>query len=46
MPLTLDVDENSFKIKGRVPDKVLWVILAAIMAAFGLEYQEIMNFVI
>lgn len=46
MPLNVDIKDESIKIQGRVPDKLLWIVVAAVLAAFGLEYQEIMGFLL
>ena len=37
------IEPNSFKIQGKIPDKVIYLLIAVLAAALGVSYEEIFN---
>lgn len=47
--VNIEISEDEIRIgeyylKGKIPDKLAWIVLAAIAAACGLNYEQLMSF--
>jgi hypothetical protein len=43
MPLDIKVEPENFQIKGKVPDKILYIILAIITITLGISGEELLG---
>ena len=39
--LEVVIQPDMFQIKGKIPDKVIWAVIAIIAASLGVSYEEI-----
>lgn len=42
-PLEVEIEPESFKLKGRIPDKILYLILGLLCVGLGLNAQEVLD---
>lgn len=43
MPLDIKIEPENFQVKGKVPDKILYIILAIITITLGISGEELLR---
>ena len=42
MPLDYEIKEDEFKLKGKVPDKVMYLLIGILVVSLGLNAEEVL----
>ena len=43
MPLDYEIKEDEIKLKGKVPDKILYLIIGIVIVSLGLNAEEVLE---
>ena len=43
MPLDVEIEPETFKLQGKIPDKILYLILGIICLSLGLNAEEVLQ---
>jgi len=43
MPLDYEIKEDEFKLKGKVPDRVMYLLIGILVVSLGLNAEEVLG---
>jgi hypothetical protein len=43
MPLDYEIKEDEFKLKGKVPDRVMYLLIGILVVSLGLNAEEVLK---
>jgi hypothetical protein len=43
MPLDYEIKEDEFKLKGKVPDKIMYLLIGILIVSLGLNAEEVLG---
>jgi hypothetical protein len=43
MPLDYEIKEDEFKLKGKIPDKIMYLIIGILIVSLGLNAEEVLT---